>query len=269
MPKYLLSDLIYSDFPELEIKFSCFHPLLILPVDPESRTEINGTNEDDYIRGTDGHDLAYGRQGNDVLLGSEGYDELRGGYGIDEVDYSDSCCAVNVDLGTGQGWGGHAHGDTYFGIENIRGSTWNDTLTGDAADNRIDGGRGADLIEGGRGDDDLQGGSGYYNDTLNGGAGDDELYAGKGVNTLTGGAGDDEFVIYFVDTVTTITDFMPAEDKIHLLGFYDFEYFMQNAQQVGNDVHFSRYNSYLDYTTEFIINDTVLVDMQESDFLFN
>ncbi|GAB5375733.1 MAG: hypothetical protein AcusKO_21950 [Acuticoccus sp.] len=240
----------------------------IWDIDPQDRNVINGSpGESDYISGTDDHDLVYGRQGNDTLLGSEGYDDLRGGYGVDEVDYFGSCCGVTVNLETGKGWGGHAHGDTYTGIENIRGSQWADTLIGDAGDNTIDGWRGNDMIEGGRGDDDLRGGDG--NDTITGGSGDDTLYGGKDANVLTGDNGEDVFTVRFIGTETTIADFTQSEDTIHLIGFYDYAYFMAMAQQVGNDVHFSRDNDYLNYTATLIIEDVALADLEAGDFLFN
>jgi ferredoxin len=55
--------------------------------------------------------------------------------------------------------------DTFAGIEDLQGSAFNDTLTGDGGPNRIDGGAG--------------------NDTLSGGAGDDQLIGGAGIDTLT------------------------------------------------------------------------------------
>ena len=266
MPDYVLSDAWAKGF-EYDLTLNpC--PKYLLLIWPEERGQINGTTDSDYISGTDGHDLVYGRNGNDYFLGSPGYDEFHGGAGIDTVDYYDSCCPVYVDL-LGNGYGGHAHGDTYSGVENVTGSTFGDTLIGDNRMNRLDGGRGADLIEGRGGDDELRGGSGYFNDTLIGGAGDDVLYGGPGENVLTGGAHADTFEFLFIDTVTTITDFTVGEDTLHIVGFYDYAYFEANAVQVGADVHFSRYNSYLDYTAELIIENVSLATLSEGDFLFD
>ena len=73
-------------------------------------------------------------------------------------------------------------------IENLIGSEYADTLTGNDADNHIFGGAGGDTIRGGLGNDVLDGGLG--NDTLIGGGGGDgtgdsitEL-AGEGVDSV-------------------------------------------------------------------------------------
>ena len=65
---------------------------------------------------------------------------------------------MTVNLGDGTGMGGHAEGDTLEAIENIRGSGYADTLTGDAAANRLDGRSGDDELDGGAGNDTLEGG---------------------------------------------------------------------------------------------------------------
>src|SRR5205807_2057066 len=79
-----------------------------------------------------------------------------------------------VDLTQTTQHGGDAEGDQLVSIENIIGSSWNDTIVGDGADNRLEGGLG--------------------NDTLIGGGGRDTLLAGFGTDTLTGGADADTFV---------------------------------------------------------------------------
>ena len=54
--------------------------------------------------------------------------------------------------------GGDADGDTLTDIENLTGSTSDDTLTGDTGDNVLTGNAGDDLLIGGAGADDLVGG---------------------------------------------------------------------------------------------------------------
>jgi Ca2+-binding RTX toxin-like protein len=51
-------------------------------------------------------------------------------------------------------------GDTLTTIENLTGSNYNDTLTGDAGANVLSGGTGNDTLAGGAGADTLTGGSG-------------------------------------------------------------------------------------------------------------
>ena len=122
-----------------------------------------GTNEDDTttspIPGTDDIDLQFGLLGDDTLLSSAGADRLDGGEGTDTASYANSADAdadtegVTVNLKTGVGEGDDAEGDTLVGIENLIGSAFVDTLTGDDKDNTLEGGAGADTLDGGRGKD--------------------------------------------------------------------------------------------------------------------
>src|SRR5205823_10265308 len=63
--------------------------------------------------------------------------------------------------------------DYYTSIENLTGSSHDDSLTGDANANVLDGGAGNDLIHGGGGNDTLIGGTGV--NVLDGGAGIDTV----------------------------------------------------------------------------------------------
>ena len=100
-----------------------------------------------------GNDTFYGLGGNDALTGGAGADRIDGGSGTDTASYAGSNAAVNVNLQTGTGSGGHATGDTLVSIENLTGSSYNDTLTGNSGNNVLDGGAGADTMRGGAGDD--------------------------------------------------------------------------------------------------------------------
>jgi Ca2+-binding RTX toxin-like protein len=148
----------------------------------------HGTAGADTITGTSLADQLFGEGGNDVLKGLAGPDTLDGGEGRDAVTYAGSAASVNVLLGSsfggGGGGGGDAAGDTYVGIENVVGSSFDDDLFGDGAGNRLDGGRGGDDIFGDAGNDTVVGGGGG-NDTLQGGAGADVLSGGGGRDTLT------------------------------------------------------------------------------------
>ena len=132
---------------------------------------ITAANIGDHLYGGTGNDVLVGGAGNDFLQGGEGADQLSGGGGHDVADYSDSDAGVNVNLTTGTGSGGYAQGDTLSGISDVNGSTFNDTLTGDAGDNTLDGGAGNDQLFGLDGNDTLIGGAGA--DVLNGGNGYD------------------------------------------------------------------------------------------------
>ncbi|WP_284164419.1 Hint domain-containing protein [Frigidibacter sp. SD6-1] len=93
-----------------------------------------------------GADSVDGGLGNDTLQGGAGADTLYGGAGSDTASYSASGSAVNVNLGTGTASGGDATGDVLNSIENVIGSGFNDTLTGDAGDNSLTGGGGNDTF---------------------------------------------------------------------------------------------------------------------------
>ncbi|MEA2923154.1 MAG: hypothetical protein QOD25_276, partial [Alphaproteobacteria bacterium] len=114
---------------------------------------VASADQADILRGLDGNDMLFGGSGNDTLEGGPGADTLIGGPGMDTADYSASAAAVSVNLFTGLGAGGDAQGDILGGIENIVGSAFNDTLTGDNGGNALNGGRGNDTLTGGPGAD--------------------------------------------------------------------------------------------------------------------
>jgi len=153
--------------------------------------------------GTTFNNTLNGGAGDDLLIGGLGSDVLNGGTGTDTVSYLGSDrtgtasvgVTVNLSTGTGSGTGTEAAGDTYTSIENVIGSQFNDTITGNAVDNVLKGNRGADTIVGGTGTVDtttyaegadvLIGDDG--NDTLTGGVGEDNLDGGADNDLLTGG----------------------------------------------------------------------------------
>jgi Ca2+-binding RTX toxin-like protein len=97
-------------------------------------------------------------------------------------------------LATGTGIGGHAQGDTFTSIENVTGSSDNDSLTGNGGNNVLDGGVGDDTLDGGSGNDTLYGGDG--SDTLTGGAGNDVAYGQAGNDLFLFSEGDGDDTIY-------------------------------------------------------------------------
>lgn len=134
-------------------------------------------------------------------------------YDADTVAYVDSNAAVKVNLASLKSYdgadqqpgtpddaavpdgdifatvsGGYAEGDWITGFEHVRGSHYDDELTGDANANKIQGHRGDDTIKGGDESDTTPGGG----DILWGGAGDDKIDGGAGDDSIIGGAGDDD-----------------------------------------------------------------------------
>jgi hypothetical protein len=147
---------------------------------------ILGSGLDDTLTGDANVNDIQGNGGNDIIEGKAGSDTLDGGTGQDTLSYASSTVAVTVILATNSVSGGDATGDTIFNFENIIGSGFADTLTGDTGDNNIQGGAGDDIIKDGDGGNDL----------------------------LTGGTGNDDFVISTSPGTVTITDFNGSEDLL-------------------------------------------------------
>ena len=133
-------------------------------------------------------------------------------------------------------------------IENARGGTGNDEVTGNdganligtragndtveglAGDDRIAGGSGRDMLNGGDDDDIVVGGGGRDtvsggdgDDVLRGKGGDDIINGGEGDDRVQGNGGDDTFV--FSGGLDVIVDYDTVGDleRIDLSGFAEFE----------------------------------------------
>jgi Ca2+-binding RTX toxin-like protein len=165
--------------------------------------------------------------GNDMFLAAvAGNNSFAGGGGNDTVSYAGDSQGVVASLISGSANGAAIGTDSLSGIENLTGGQGNDTLAGNAIDNKLNGGAGNDVLDGGSGDDMLDGGAGTDtatfasegqgvtaslatgtatgvgsgNDTLTnvenltGGAGNDTLAGNAGANTLAGGGGNDLLV---------------------------------------------------------------------------
>ncbi|MBN2816260.1 MAG: hypothetical protein JXQ67_06215 [Campylobacterales bacterium] len=147
---------------------------------------IVGLDGDDTLKGGSGLDTLDGGDGNDTLFGGADADILDGGAGDhDIVDYSDvTANGVKVNLQTGIATGDGE--DRLYGIEDVRGSNLDDTLSGDSSINTIYGGDGADILEGGE-----KALASLDADLLYGEAGDDTLRGDGGSDTLDGGVGSD------------------------------------------------------------------------------
>ncbi len=110
--------------------------------------------------GNGGSDIIRGEAGNDIIEGGTGADSINAGAGIDTVIYANSSAGVTVNLNVAlQTSGGEASGDSLFFFENITGSAFNDSLSGNIFSNRIVGGAGVDTLNGALGSDFLTGGT--------------------------------------------------------------------------------------------------------------
>jgi Ca2+-binding RTX toxin-like protein len=164
----------------------------------------------------DGADVFFGGDHADAFNGMPG-PFGPGDNGSDTVDYSHAAAGITVDLSNPLNNTGAATGDTYISIENIRGTNFNDVLTGDANNNVLEGGLGTNTLNGGGGFDVAS----YEHATAGvtvsliapgsqptGGAGTDTLtnieglrgsnfndtLIGNGSSVLEGGAGNDQLI---------------------------------------------------------------------------
>ena len=73
--------------------------------------------------------------------------------GSDTASYEDNWGTAFVNLDIGRGFNNAAEGDTYQGIENVKGGVFNDFFIGDHGANRLEGALGADTLVGNGGAD--------------------------------------------------------------------------------------------------------------------
>ncbi|URK86045.1 calcium-binding protein (plasmid) [Rhizobium sp. RCAM05350] len=118
-------------------------------------SNISGTGNAlaNTLTGNSGVNSLSGAAGNDVLIGGVGADKLDGGANTDTASYAGASAGVVANLTTAAANTGEAKGDVYVSIENLTGSSHNDTLTGNTGNNVLAGGTGADKLNGGAGAD--------------------------------------------------------------------------------------------------------------------
>jgi Ca2+-binding RTX toxin-like protein len=135
-----------------------------------------------------------------ILRGGPGNDRLSGGGGSYVwVDYFKAPAPISVDLRAGTAIGEGS--DVLTGIRHVFGSTFADTLLGNALPNRLAGSVGGDIIWGRDGNDLLRQNDDIDilhptakpdgNDTIRGQRGNDTLDGGPGDNANDGGEGTD------------------------------------------------------------------------------
>lgn len=181
-----------------------------------------------------GNDNIIGSADNDRLYGSKGNDIINGETGIDVLSFNKFGSGVTVNLTTGSAITSSGT-SVISNIEDIEGSGFNDTLTGDIGNNQIQGFGGADTINGGAGFDTavyfdatsavnvnlatgvVTGGSGNdtlisieriigsrFDDTLVGSAANDTFLGGLGNDTINGAGGIDTVEYDFVGSGVTV-----------------------------------------------------------------
>ncbi len=140
--------------------------------------DATGNSQNNALIGNSGNNTLLGNDGDDVINGGAGNDIINGGNGTDTASYAGAggSVTVNLSIAGAQATGG-AGSDTLSFIENLIGSSFGDSLTGNASVNVIDGGLGADIMAGGDNNDI------YYVDNV-------------GDNVVEGGAGGSADIIY-------------------------------------------------------------------------
>ena len=157
---------------------------------------------------------------NDTLEGDGGNNVLAGGAGTDTMSYEHAAAGVTVSLAltTAQNTVG-AGSDTLSAFENLTGSAFDDTLTGNTAANVLIGGTG--------------------NDALNGGAGADTLVGGTGNDNLTGGTSADTFVYATGGGSDFVSDFNRGQgdriDVTDVSGIYSLADIQSRASTQGSN----------------------------------
>ena len=168
---------------------------------------LSGSTGVDWLYGGGGADLLLGGWGDDHLSGGNGddifvggakADRIDGGTGFDFASYSNNLTGITVSLSAPSRNTDDAMGDVFVSIEGLRGSAFNDRLTGNSGANGLDGDTGDDRLDGGGGDDRLDG--------------------GDGGDTLTGGTGADLFILHATSEAgDLVTDYDPAQgDSLHI-----------------------------------------------------
>ena len=213
-----------------------------------------------YNRGDETDTVNLGAGDDFVRVGTDyATDTLDGGDGTDTVSFRWTSFAD-------EGFSGatFALGTNATNFENIEGSAYSDTLTGDDQANVISGdspndsyGNTGDTLYGLGGDDTLIGGVG--NDTLDGGTGADTITTGADTDTIVTRSGDGGSSIDLADTVTDFTD---GTDIIGLDGIsYNDLTIEQGTGSYSNDVIVKCGAEYL-----LILKNTSISDVTDQDF---
>ncbi|MDX0759824.1 calcium-binding protein [Sinorhizobium medicae] len=147
-------------------------------------------NFEEY-RGTQFSDTINGSSLSESFMGLGGRDKISGGAGVDTIRYDrdfqlGGTKGVTVNLTTGVATDGFGSQDTVSGIENVRGTNFKDTITGNFASNFLRAFAGADTLNGWGGADTMRAGAGddiYYVDNT-GDIVDENQDSGAGIDTV-------------------------------------------------------------------------------------
>lgn len=159
-------------------------------------TLSGGAGNDVLFAGT-GNDTVYGGEGADLIVGGDGAgdDRYDGGNGIDTVKYTSAISGIKVDLGKGTAGSistatvdaAGIGNDVLVSVENIIAGNFADSITGSAANNRLEGLLGNDTLNGGTGADTMIGGDGsdtYHVDNVGDVVTETNIATAGGIDTV-------------------------------------------------------------------------------------
>ncbi|HSH97045.1 MAG: hypothetical protein ACAH07_11790 [Methylophilaceae bacterium] len=155
---------------------------------------LTGSAFADSLIGDTGANTLIGGAGNDTLEGLAGADSLDGGTGNNTASYAHAAAGLVASLSTPASNTGDALGDSYTNIQNLLGTTFADTLTGDINANILSGNDGNDTLQGFAGADTLDGGNGTDTATYINSSVGVVASMTNGLVTTTGDAAGDSYV---------------------------------------------------------------------------
>ncbi len=116
---------------------------------------VNSGAGNDMVRSGAGDDTILGGAGDDTIRGSEGDDSLDGGSGgYDWLDYGDGVSGITLSFISGTSTDGLGGTDSITNFVGVIGTSYADSMVGDAGDNRFLANEGNDTIDGGDGTKD-------------------------------------------------------------------------------------------------------------------
>ena len=137
-----------------------------------SYTATGGEAEGDMLTsienliGSNYNDTLAGDAADNLFVGGVGADVIDGGAGFNTASYASANAGVTVNLATGLGSGDDAQGDTLSNIQQLIGSSYDDTFVGTSESDTFRGGVGNDTLTGGDGSDTYLYGFGDRADTI-------------------------------------------------------------------------------------------------------
>lgn len=218
-----------------------------------------GADGNDTLDGGEGDDTHVGGAGDDLLIGNVGADLFDGGAGIDTIDWSYNDDNNDFDLAAGIVTFTGGFQETIANIENVIAGDGDDTLTGSAANNRLEGGVGNDTYEYA-----LGGGNDVISDSDGTGALDLSGFSTSEV--VFGDAGNGGLLITFSDGAT-----VTVENQLTGGGLSTIRFGNQTldaagiAQKLAADTGSNVAPQPVDDTAIVAVNGNVLVDVLAND----